>query len=63
MNVKLAQSGNILWKAISFPGFRFLTKLEVIKNSNNPQSMGNVKFHAMGIFWGKLIYSHTIGFE
>ena len=24
--------------------------------------MGNVKFHTMGILWGKLIYSHTIGF-
>ena len=25
--------------------------------------MGNVKFHTMGILWGKLIYSHTMGFE
>ena len=25
--------------------------------------MGNVKFHIMGILWGKLIYSHTMGFE
>ena len=23
----------------------------------------NVKFHTMGILWGKLIYSHTMGFE
>ena len=27
------------------------------------QSMGNVKFHTMGILWGKLIYSHTVEFE
>ena len=25
--------------------------------------MGNVKFHTTGIFWGKLIYPHTMGFE
>ena len=26
-------------------------------------SMGNVKFHAMGILWGQIIYFHTMGFE
>ena len=25
--------------------------------------MGNVKFHTVGILWGKLLYSHTVGFE
>ena len=25
--------------------------------------MGNVKCHTMGILWGKLIYSHTMGSE
>ena len=26
-------------------------------------SMGNVKFLTMRILWGKLIYSHAMGFE
>ena len=29
---------------------------KLLRNPNNPQSMGNVKFHTVGTLWGKLIY-------
>ena len=36
---------------------------KLLRNPNNPQSMDNVKFHTIGILWGKVIYSYTMGFE
>ena len=35
----------------------------LLGNSNNPQSMSQVKYHTMGIPKENLLYSHTMGFD
>ena len=50
-------------KPYHFQAVGFWGNQKLLWNPNNSQSMGNVKFHTMGISWGKLIYSHTMGFE
>ena len=36
---------------------------KLLQNPSNTQGIGNVQFHTMGILWGKLMHSHTMGFE
>ena len=43
--------------------WKYSVKPKKLRNPKNPQSMGNVKLHTMGILWGKLIYYHTMGFQ
>ena len=43
--------------------WKYSVKPKKLRNPKNPQSMGNVKLHTMGILWGKLIYYHAMGFQ
>ena len=54
---------NILWKIIWFTDVGFFWNRKLLGSPNNPQSMNQVKYHAMGISSKELPYSHTLIFD
>ena len=51
------------WKPYHSQAVGFWRNWRLLWNPDNPQSMGNVKCHTMGILWEKLIYCHTMVWE